>query len=84
VLDNFADSALHFTAYFWLELNSVRDNRLLVSEMRFRIIDLFDEHGIVIPFPQQDVHIEAADPVPVRLVEQPPFHKDKKADEPNV
>lgn len=69
VLDDFADSSLHFTVYFWLELDSVRDNRILMSEMRFRILDLFDEHGIPIPFPQKDIHIDAPAPIPVRVVD---------------
>lgn len=69
VLDDFADNCIHFTAYFWLELDSIRDNRILMSEMRFRIIELFDEHGIVIPFPQRDVHLDAPVPIPVRVVD---------------
>jgi len=69
VLDDFADSCLHFTAYFWLELDSIRDNRILMSEMRFRIIELFDEYGIVIPFPQRDIHLDAPAPIPVRVVD---------------
>lgn len=68
ILDDFADNCLHFTAYFWLELDSLRDNRMIVSEMRFRIVELFDEQGIVIPFPQRDLHLDASAPIPVHVV----------------
>jgi len=30
----------------------------LRSEIRFRIVELFSENGIVIAFPQRDVHID--------------------------
>lgn len=65
ILDDFADSSLLFSAYFWLELESIRDNRILMSEIRVRVLELFEEHGIVIPFPQRDVHLNV--PAPVRI-----------------
>jgi small-conductance mechanosensitive channel len=32
----------------------------------------FTEHGVVIAFPQRDVHLDAAAPIPVRVVNEPP------------
>lgn len=72
IFEEFADSALNFSVYFWLELESPRDNRELVSEMRHRIAELFAEAGITIAFPQRDVHIDASAPIAVQVVGQSP------------
>jgi small-conductance mechanosensitive channel len=68
VFDDFGDSALIFEAYFWCDVTSERELRQVRSDIRLRITDLFAEHGIVIAFPQQDVHLAAQSPVPVRVV----------------
>ena len=38
------------------------------SDVRYRIDKLFGAAGVVIAFPQRDVHLDADRPVPVRLV----------------
>jgi potassium-dependent mechanosensitive channel len=68
LFENFADSALTFTVYFWLELISVRDNRAIASEIRHRISAALAGAGVVIAFPQRDVHIEAQKPIAVQIV----------------
>lgn len=68
LFENFADSALTFTVYFWLELISVRDNRAIVSEIRHRISEALARAGVVIAFPQRDVHIDAQSPITVKIV----------------
>ena len=35
---------------------------MIRSDIRFRLDELFREHGIVIAFPQRDVHIHAKTP----------------------
>jgi len=72
LFEDFADNALTFTVYFWLELVSVRDNRAIVSEIRHRIAEAFARSGIVIAFPQRDVHIDAQSPIAVKII--PPGH----------
>jgi small-conductance mechanosensitive channel len=72
LFEDFADNALTFTVYFWLELVSVRDNRAIVSEIRHRISEAFTRSGIVIAFPQRDVHIDAQSPISVKII--PPGH----------
>jgi small-conductance mechanosensitive channel len=72
LFEDFADNALTFTVYFWLELVSVRDNRAIVSEIRHRISEAFTRAGIVIAFPQRDVHIDAQSPIAVKII--PPGH----------
>jgi potassium-dependent mechanosensitive channel len=63
----FGDSALVFRAYFWVRDVLGRLNAM--SDVRFRIDERFREAGIVIAFPQRDVHLDAGRPLPVRLVE---------------
>ena len=68
LFEDFADNALTFTVYFWLDLISVRDNRAVVSEIRHRISEALARAGMVIAFPQRDVHIDAQSPIPVKIV----------------
>jgi small-conductance mechanosensitive channel len=58
LFQDFGDSALLFEAYFWTRLSPGGNLRLLRSEIRFRIDELFRENGITIAFPQQDVHMD--------------------------
>jgi small-conductance mechanosensitive channel len=69
ILDDFGDSAVMFDAYFWCEVGGERELRQVRSEIRFRIDELFREHGIVIAFPQSDVHMRSAAPIEVRLLD---------------
>jgi len=71
IFDDFGDSALIFDAYFWAEVGGERMLRQIRSSIRFRIDRLFRENGIVIAFPQRDVHMNAAAPLDVRVVEAP-------------
>jgi small-conductance mechanosensitive channel len=47
------------------------DRMKVESDLRYRIDDLFREAGIVIAFPQRDVHFDTAAPIPVRLMTDP-------------
>ena len=58
LFQEFGDNALQFEAYFWTLLRPGADLRKLRSEIRFRITELFDEAGIVIAYPQRDVHLD--------------------------
>lgn len=68
VLEDFGDNALVFDAYFWADLSNQRQQRQIRSDVRFRIDELFQENGIVIAFPQRDVHLDGISPLEVRLV----------------
>jgi small-conductance mechanosensitive channel len=69
IFEDFGDSALIFDVYFWAELTSERDQRLIRSELRFRIDELFRENGVVIAFPQRDVHLGGQSPLEVRVLD---------------
>jgi len=58
--EDFADNALIFDAFFWIFATADRDLRITRSNIRFRINELFEEHDIVIAFPQRDVHLDGA------------------------
>jgi small-conductance mechanosensitive channel len=60
LFEDFGDSALIFDAYFWIDAAGERDLRLVRSDLRFAISDLFESNGIVIAFPQRDVHVDGA------------------------
>lgn len=69
VFEDFGDNALVFDAYFWCDVMGERDLRKIRSDIRFRLCELFDENGIVVAFPQRDVHLDASSALPVRLID---------------
>lgn len=54
LFEEFADSALLFGIYFYIE-DSFVDPKIK-SELRFKIDTAFKQHNITIPFPQRDIH----------------------------
>ena len=54
-LVNFGDSSINFMLFFWSP-NKFRINQIK-SDLNKRILQLFTENNIRIPFPQRDVHI---------------------------
>lgn len=64
---DFGESALTFELRYWVDV--IKANAaLLGSDMRQMIAGAFAEHGIVIAFPQRDLHLSAAHPIPVAVV----------------
>ena len=57
---DFGDSALVFDVLFWT--NNMFRIEQIKSDIRFAIDQKFRENGIVIPFPQRDVHLKGNDP----------------------
>jgi potassium efflux system protein len=70
LFNDFADNALIFDIYFWIEVVGVMGRRIIQSTLRYKIDELFRTAGIVIAFPQRDVHIDTQGPVEVRLVDK--------------
>ena len=68
LFEEFGDSAFMFTGYFWMELISNRDNRIAASEIRHAITELLEKAGIVISFPQRDVHVDSSKPLEVKVL----------------
>jgi small-conductance mechanosensitive channel len=67
---DFGDSALIFEALFWIIVRRFQDRRRVLSDLRFRIDEMFREEEIVIAFPQRDVHLDSVRPIEVRMVER--------------
>jgi potassium-dependent mechanosensitive channel len=59
-LQDFGDNALQFALQYWIELSSGVNAMRVASDLRFAIEDAFREAGIVIPFPQRDLHLDVA------------------------
>lgn len=68
IFEDFGDNALIFDAYFWADVGRERMLRQIRSRVRFRIDELFAEHGIVIAFPQRDIHMDTLKPLDIRVV----------------
>jgi potassium-dependent mechanosensitive channel len=68
LFNDFGDNALIFDLYFWISMNRIMDRRIIESDIRFHIDELFREARIVIAFPQSDVHLDTQKPLEFRLV----------------
>ena len=66
--EDFGADALMFGLYYWLELKPGVESPTVASDLRFMIEKTLTENGIAIAFPQRDVHLDAARPLPVRIV----------------
>jgi len=58
--EDFGDNALMFEVTFWMDSNSEGGLRVLKSNIRFRLEELFAEHDIVVAYPQRDIHIDGS------------------------
>jgi small-conductance mechanosensitive channel len=67
IFEDFGDSALIFDLYFWCDIGTGGELRIIRSGIRFAIERLFNEHGIVIAFPQRDIHFDASKPLEIHL-----------------
>ncbi|MGA6994245.1 MAG: mechanosensitive ion channel domain-containing protein [Candidatus Deferrimicrobiaceae bacterium] len=72
---DFGDNALTFSLYFWVSMETMAERLRLESNIRFRIDDLFREAGIVIAFPQRDIHLDTTRPLELKVVDSGGFPK---------
>ncbi len=57
LFEKFGDSSLEFTLLFDIKLNNFLDERCITSKIR-EVIDVkFKKHGVIIAYPQRDVHV---------------------------
>lgn len=71
LFEDFGADALIFEVRFWLQM--LKNSRIeLESDIRFRIDELFSQAGIVIAYPQRDVHLNVMRPLEVRLAADSP------------
>lgn len=67
IFSDFGDSALVFQLYGWMKLYSNLVRMKVESNLRFAIDRKFKEAGIVIAFPQRDLHI--VEPVQIKMIQ---------------
>jgi len=70
IFEDFGDNALVFDLYFWTHAAAPMQLRRVASHLRVDINRALTEAGIVIAFPQRDVHLDATRPIPVHMVDQ--------------
>jgi small-conductance mechanosensitive channel len=75
---DFGESALIFELRYWVDV--IKANSAQVgSDLRQMIAGTFAENGIVIAYPQRDLHLEVTRPVAVEIVSGPGAHNTDKA-----
>jgi small-conductance mechanosensitive channel len=78
LFEDFASDALLFGLYIWVIINPDVSWKAIASDLRYMISKTLDEHGIVIAFPQRDIHLDASRPLEVRLLGDAPDITDDK------
>jgi len=69
IFKDFGDNALVFEVYFWLRLGKGRMVKAQTeSNVRFLIERHLREAGIVVAFPQRDVHLDTSKPLEMRVI----------------
>lgn len=66
-LDEYANNSIDFSLTYWVEMTEAADTRRVKSDLLHMIDRAFEDGGISIPFPQLDVHLSTAAPVPVEV-----------------
>ena len=66
---DFGDNALVFEVFFWIQLGKGRMMKVQTeSNVRFLIEKHLREAGIVVAFPQRDVHMDTSKPLNLRII----------------
>lgn len=68
LFEDFGDNSLIFALYFWIEMLPQVNALKVASDLRFMIEKQFTEKGIIISFPQRDVHLDMVRPFKVQVV----------------
>ncbi len=58
--DDFGDNALMFQVTFWISSQAESGLRVAKSNVRFRLEALFEQHDIVVAYPQRDIHLDGS------------------------
>jgi small-conductance mechanosensitive channel len=66
---NFGDNALAFELLYWVDVLKHNANKV-ASDLRHMIAGAFAENGVVMAFPQRDIHVDTARPLQIRLLPQ--------------
>ncbi|HEY4234464.1 MAG TPA: mechanosensitive ion channel domain-containing protein [Lacipirellulaceae bacterium] len=64
----FGDNALQMELHFWVAVHTLTERQAIESDIRFNIEHLFREAGLVIAYPQRDMHLFASEPLRVQML----------------
>ncbi|GAB4382719.1 MAG: hypothetical protein Kow0022_00860 [Phycisphaerales bacterium] len=83
LFEEFGDNALIFELIFWIRMKRMLDRRMIESDLRLRINELFKDAHITVAFPQRDVHLDTLTPLAVKVMgphaEQPSSQDESSA-----
>ena len=68
LFEDFGENALLFSLNYWLEVRPDADTKLIASDLRHMIDQRFREAGIVLAFPQRNLHLESAQPLQIEIL----------------
>jgi small-conductance mechanosensitive channel len=68
IFEDFGADGLQFALEYWIDYGKGADGRQIASDLRFMIEKSLGEAGIAVPYPQRDVHLDAAGPLKVEVV----------------
>jgi small-conductance mechanosensitive channel len=72
LFEDFGSDALLFGLYVWVEIKPEVSWKTIASDLRFMINKTLNENGIVIAFPQRDIHLDTSRPLEVRVIADAP------------
>lgn len=65
----FGDNALEFELHYWIQIRQLSEKRRIESDVRFIIDQYFRDAGLVIAFPQRELHISNVQPLRVQIMD---------------
>jgi len=77
--EDFGSDSLIFGLYVWIELKPGVSGAVVASDLRYMINKTLTEHGIVMAFPQRDIHLDSSRPLEIRVLAEAPGVASEKA-----
>jgi potassium-dependent mechanosensitive channel len=68
IFEDFGADGLQFALEYWIDYGRGANGRQIASDLRFMIEKALAEAGVSVPYPQRDVHLDAAGPLKVEVV----------------
>lgn len=70
LFEDFGADALQFGLYVWVDIKPGVDWRAIASDLRYMINKTLAANGIAMAFPQRDIHVDATQPLQVRVLRE--------------
>ena len=69
IFRDFGSDALVFEIHFWIRIGQLMDQDVIESNLRFRVNEYVTQAGLVIAYPQRDVHLHQSQPITVKVAQ---------------